>query len=106
MALQFKADNEEKTTQDTAPVSMLDLKAQYIPIKEEIKTSLKAIIESGRFVLGQNVESFEEEIASYHKVNNAVGLASGTDALHLTLDALDIKTGDEHHSLLLLPPKP
>jgi dTDP-4-amino-4,6-dideoxygalactose transaminase len=95
MALQIKADSEAKTTLEIKPVPMLDLKAQYLPIKDEIKTSLKEIIESGRFVLGQNVESFEREIASYHKVSNAIGLASGTDALHLTLDALDIKAGDE-----------
>ncbi len=74
---------------------MLDLKAQYLPIKEEIKIALKEIIESGQFVLGPNVKSFEKEVASYHNINNAVGLASGTDALHLSLLALDIKEGDE-----------
>jgi dTDP-4-amino-4,6-dideoxygalactose transaminase len=74
---------------------MLDLKAQYVPLKEEIKTALKEIVESGQFVLGENVESLEKEIASYHYVSNAVGLASGTDALHLCLNALDIRSGDE-----------
>ncbi len=74
---------------------MLDLKAQYLPLKEEIKTALKEIIESGQFVLGKNVEFLEKEVASYHNVSNAVGLASGTDALHLCLHALDIKPGEE-----------
>lgn len=74
---------------------MLDLKAQYLPIKDEIKTALKEIIESGQFVLGQNVRSFEEEVALYHNVSSAVALASGTDALHLSLDALGITDGDE-----------
>ena len=74
---------------------MLDLKAQYEPLKEEIKKALKEIIESGRFVLGWNVESFEKEVASYHNVSGAVGLASGTDALHLSLNAAGIKQGDE-----------
>ena len=74
---------------------MLDLKAQHEPIKEEIKSALKDILDSGRFVLGKNVLSFEQEIASYYNVKNAVGLASGTDALHLSLSALDLKSGDE-----------
>ncbi|MBC8412614.1 MAG: DegT/DnrJ/EryC1/StrS family aminotransferase [Nitrospira sp.] len=77
------------------PVQMIDLKAQYLPIKEEIKTALKDIIESGQFILGQNVSSFESEVANYHNVSGAVSLASGTDALHLSLDALGIKEGDE-----------
>lgn len=84
-----------KTLENKTNVPMLDLKAQYIPIKDEIKTALKDIIESGRFILGPNVESLEKEIAVYHNVSSAVGLASGTDALHLCLNALDIKKGDE-----------
>ncbi len=76
-------------------IPMLDLKAQYLPIKEEIKTALKEIIESGQFVLGQNVRSLEEEIAAYHNVHHGIGLASGTDSLHLCLKALGIKQGDE-----------
>ncbi|NOZ69718.1 MAG: DegT/DnrJ/EryC1/StrS family aminotransferase [Deferribacteres bacterium] len=74
---------------------MLDLKAQHEPLKEEIKSVLKEILDSGQFVLGPNVESFEQEIASYCNVKNAVALASGTDALHLCLNALGIKSGDE-----------
>ncbi|UCH81703.1 MAG: DegT/DnrJ/EryC1/StrS family aminotransferase [Nitrospiraceae bacterium] len=76
-------------------IPMLDLKAQYMPIKEKIKSALKEIIESGQFVLGQNVCSLEEEIAAYHTVKHGVGLASGTDSLHLCLKALGIKRGDE-----------
>jgi UDP-2-acetamido-2-deoxy-ribo-hexuluronate aminotransferase len=76
-------------------VPMVDLKAQYLPLKEEIKTALKDIIESGQFVLGRNVSSLEKEIAAYHGVNTAIGLASGTDSLHLCLKALGIKGGDE-----------
>ncbi|GBE32166.1 MAG TPA: DegT/DnrJ/EryC1/StrS family aminotransferase [Nitrospirae bacterium] len=76
-------------------IPMLDIKAQHEPIKDEIKTALKDILDSGRFILGQNVLSFEQEVASYHNVSEAVGLASGTDALYLSLRALDIKEGDE-----------
>jgi len=84
-----------ETTQNKTMIPMLDLKAQYLPIKEEIKSAVKEIIESGRFILGENVSSFEKEIADYHNVSSAVGLASGTDALHLSLDAVGIKEGDE-----------
>ncbi|MEN8262566.1 MAG: DegT/DnrJ/EryC1/StrS family aminotransferase [Nitrospirota bacterium] len=76
-------------------VPMLDLKAQHEPIKEEIKTALKEILDSGQFVLGRNVTSFEQEIAAYYGVKHAVGLASGTDALHVCLNALNLKPGDE-----------
>ena len=88
-------DDTTKTIQNQTAIPMLDLKAQYLPIKEEIKSAVKEIIESGRFILGENVSSFEREIALYHNVGGAVGLASGTDALHLSLNALGIKKGDE-----------
>jgi len=76
-------------------IPMLDIKAQHEPIKEEIKTALKEILDSGRFILGRNVDGLESEIASYLGSNYTVGLASGTDALYLSLRALDIKRGDE-----------
>lgn len=74
---------------------MLDIKAQHEPIKEEIKQALKDILDSGQFILGPNVKSFEQEITSYYNVGYALGLASGTDALFLCLKALGLKQGDE-----------
>ncbi len=74
---------------------MLDLKAQHEPIKEEIKAALKEILDSGRFILGHNVLSLEQEVAAYHGIDCGVGLGSGTDALYLSLKALDIREGDE-----------
>jgi dTDP-4-amino-4,6-dideoxygalactose transaminase len=65
-------------------IPMLDIKAQHEPIKEEIKSALKDILESGRFILGDNVINFEKEAASYLGTQHAVGLASGTDALYLS----------------------
>ena len=76
-------------------IPMLDLKAQYSSLKNEIESALREILESGHFVLGPNVKAFEKEIASYNNVNYAVGVASGTDAIHLSLKALGIKEGDE-----------
>ncbi|GAB4537039.1 MAG: DegT/DnrJ/EryC1/StrS family aminotransferase [Thermodesulfovibrionia bacterium] len=57
--------------------------------------SIDAIFNCGHFILGSNVESIEREVADYHNVRYAVGLASGTDALHLTLRAMGIGEGDE-----------
>ena len=74
---------------------MLDLKAQHEPLNEEIRTAVRDILDSSRFILGPNVSSFEQEVAAYHNVTGAVGLGSGTDALYLSLRALDIKEGDE-----------
>jgi dTDP-4-amino-4,6-dideoxygalactose transaminase len=76
-------------------IPMLDLRAQYRSLKPEIEEALHKIFESGHFVLGPNVEALEKEIAGYHGVKYALGLASGTDALHFSLSALDIKQGDE-----------
>lgn len=76
-------------------IPMVDLKAQYRSLKKEIDSALAEILESGHFILGPNVNAFEKEIAAYHNTKYAVGVASGTDAIYLSLKALDIKEGDE-----------
>jgi len=76
-------------------IPMVDLRAQYKVLKPEIESVLQQILEGGHFILGPNVEALEREIAHYHGVKYAVGLASGTDAIHLSLKAIGIKGGDE-----------
>ncbi len=76
-------------------IPMLDLRAQYESLKNEIESALKEILQSGHFVLGPNVEAFEKEVASFNNTKYAGGVASGTDALHLSLKALGIADGDE-----------
>ncbi|HSB01656.1 MAG TPA: DegT/DnrJ/EryC1/StrS family aminotransferase [Anaerolineales bacterium] len=76
-------------------IPLVDLTAQYHSIKEEIDTAIHETLESGRFILGPAVNKFEETIAAYLGVDQAIGLASGTDALLLALRALDIGAGDE-----------
>jgi dTDP-4-amino-4,6-dideoxygalactose transaminase len=76
-------------------VPIVDLKAQYEAIKEEVDASIQHVIHSGQFILGPEVEILEEEIASYCGTKFAVGVASGTDALRLALLACGIKSGDE-----------
>jgi dTDP-4-amino-4,6-dideoxygalactose transaminase len=74
---------------------MLDLKRQYLDIKEEVLYMLNEVLESSQYVLGRKVMELEEGIRKYHGVKEAIGVASGTDALHLSLRALGIKEGDE-----------
>ena len=76
-------------------VPLLDLKAQYQSIKNEMMPVLTEVIESQLFILGQNVEALEQQIAGYCGARYAVGVTSGTDALLLALMALDIKAGDK-----------
>jgi hypothetical protein len=79
----------------TATVPVLDLKAQYQSIKDEIDGAVLGVMESGYFVLGPNVKALEAEVAEYVGCQHGVGVASGTDALRLSLEALDVGPGDE-----------
>jgi dTDP-4-amino-4,6-dideoxygalactose transaminase len=76
-------------------VPLVDLKRQYSNIKNEIGEAVQAVLDSGSFILGPNVAALEEEVASYCGTRFAVGVASGTDALELSLRALNIGQGDE-----------
>lgn len=76
-------------------IPLLDLTKQYHSIKHEINATIQEVLESGRFILGPQVKSLEEEIANFCQVKFAIGVASGTDALELALRALGIKAGDE-----------
>lgn len=76
-------------------VPILDLKRQYQAIKPEVDAAIERVLVSGRFILGPEVETFEQEIAKYCGVNHAIGVASGTDALLLSLRALGIGPGDK-----------
>jgi dTDP-4-amino-4,6-dideoxygalactose transaminase len=76
-------------------IPLLDLVAQYQTIKSEIDTAVQRVLDSGWFILGEEVSSFEEEMGDYLGVKHAIGVASGTDALILALRALDIGQGDE-----------
>ena len=71
-------------------VPVLDLKAQYQSIKDEIDEAVLGVMTSGHFVLGPNVKALETEVAEYVGCQCGVGVASGTDALRLSLAALDM----------------
>jgi dTDP-4-amino-4,6-dideoxygalactose transaminase len=76
-------------------IPLVDVRAQYEPLRAEILARISEVLDSGRFILGPNVRSFEEEAATYLDAAEAIGVANGTDALVLVLDALGIGPGDE-----------
>jgi len=76
-------------------VPFLDLKKQYQSIKDEVNAGVQQVMDSGRFVLGENVKSFEKEFAGFCGTDYTVGVANGTDALRLALLACGIGKRDE-----------
>ena len=76
-------------------IPIVDLKAQYQSIKGEIDSAVAKVLESGRYVLGEEVASFEREFARYCGSSQAVAVNSGTSALHLSLLAAGVGPGDE-----------
>ncbi len=76
-------------------VPFLDLKAQYLTIKDEIDHAIAKVIESTAFARGPFVEQFEQEFAEFCQCNYSIGVSSGTSALWLAMQALGIGPGDE-----------
>ena len=76
-------------------VPMLDLVAEHAPYRTELEVAFQRVLNSGRFVLGPEVEAFEREIASWIGVPYAIGVSNGSDALLLALQAVGVGPGDE-----------
>lgn len=76
-------------------IPFVDLKAQYLSIKDEIDAAIARVLESSQFVLGDEVAAFEEEFAAYCGARYGIAVNSGTSALHLALLAAGIGPGDE-----------
>jgi dTDP-4-amino-4,6-dideoxygalactose transaminase len=76
-------------------IDLVDVKAQYAPLIPEFREAFERVVESGRFIFGPEVQAFEEEAAAYLGVPHAIGVANGTDALVLSLEAMGIGAGDE-----------
>jgi dTDP-3-amino-3,4,6-trideoxy-alpha-D-glucose transaminase len=77
------------------PIPFFDLKKQYVSIQSEIDGATRRVYASGWFILGPETEAFETEFAQYLGAQHAIGVNSGTDALHLAIRALGIGKGDE-----------
>ena len=76
-------------------IPFLDLKATYLELKSELDAAYQRVMDSGWYLLGQELEAFEAEFAAYCEASYCIGVANGLDALHLILRSLDIGTGDE-----------
>jgi dTDP-4-amino-4,6-dideoxygalactose transaminase len=71
-------------------IDLVDVKAQYAPLIPEFRDAFERVVESGRFIFGPEVQAFEEEAAAYLGVPHAIGVANGTDALVLALEAMGV----------------
>jgi dTDP-4-amino-4,6-dideoxygalactose transaminase len=76
-------------------IPLVDVKAQYERLIPQIRERMHEVLDTGIFILGPNVQAFEQEAADYLRVPRTVSVANGTDALVLALDAMDIGPGDE-----------
>jgi dTDP-4-amino-4,6-dideoxygalactose transaminase len=76
-------------------IPLVDVHAQYAPLIEELQERFRSVLDSGTFIRGPNVQAFEEEAAAYLGVKRTIGVANGTDAIVLVLDALGVGSGDE-----------
>lgn len=84
-----------KTQEARAPIPLVDVKAQYDELRDSIDGAIQRVIDNGQFILGPEVAAFEEAFARYVGAPGAVGVASGTAALHLALLAGKVGPGDE-----------
>lgn len=76
-------------------VTMLDLSEQYMNLQEEMNQALEEVMKSSRFIMGPNVKQLELSVAEYSNVKHGVGVASGSDALHISLLGCGVEAGDE-----------
>lgn len=76
-------------------VPFLNLKAPYLELQQDLDTAYRRVMESGWYILGQEVEAFEAEFAAYCGTKYCIGVGNGLEALHLILRAMDIGAGDE-----------
>jgi dTDP-4-amino-4,6-dideoxygalactose transaminase len=77
------------------PVPLVDVRAQYARLIPQLLEVFEGVLESGQLILGPNVKAFEEEAAAYMGVPRTIGVANGTDAIVLVLEAMEIGAGDE-----------
>src|SRR6266852_7211337 len=79
----------------TQEIPLVDLKAQYATIRDEVRAAIDDVLESMQLTIGPNVRAFDKEFASYIGTKHSVGVGSGTDALQLAIRACGVSSGDE-----------
>ncbi|MEZ6057251.1 MAG: DegT/DnrJ/EryC1/StrS family aminotransferase [Planctomycetaceae bacterium] len=93
--LPYTHSESSRLSENSTPVPMIDLTEQHQAIRDDIQAAVLDIFDSQKFILGETVADFEAQVAAYCDSRQAIGCASGTDALILALMALDIGPGDE-----------
>jgi dTDP-4-amino-4,6-dideoxygalactose transaminase len=79
----------------TQEIPLVDLKAQYATIRDEVRAAIDDVLESMQLTIGPNVKAFDQEFASYIGTKHSIGVGSGTDALQLAIRAVGVSGGDE-----------
>jgi dTDP-4-amino-4,6-dideoxygalactose transaminase len=77
------------------PVSLFDTETPLAPLRDDLRSAVQAVMDSGRFILGPEVSAYEQEFAAYCGARHAVGVANGTDALTIALRAMGVGPGDD-----------
>lgn len=91
LILKYESDSEAVKMN----VPMFDLKEQYLNIKKEINEALEMVMLNAHYILGPNVKKIEQDVAAYCNVKHGVGVANGSDAIHIALEACGVGAGDE-----------
>ncbi|MDX6487090.1 MAG: hypothetical protein QOF43_2243 [Gaiellaceae bacterium] len=76
-------------------IPLVDVHSQYAPLKSELEARFREIMDGGQFIRGPHYDAFQDEAAAYLGVKKTIGVANGTDAIVIVLDALEIGPGDE-----------
>ncbi|HEV8537200.1 MAG TPA: DegT/DnrJ/EryC1/StrS family aminotransferase [Candidatus Limnocylindria bacterium] len=79
----------------TQEIPLVDLRAQYATIRDDVRRAIDEVLESMQLTIGPNVRAFDQEFASYIGTKHAIGVGSGTDALQLAIRACGVSSGDE-----------
>jgi len=85
----------QSATVTKTDIPLVDLKAQYALIRDEVRTAIDDVLEGMQLTIGPNVRAFDQEFAAFCGTTQAIGVGSGTDALQLAIRALGISAGDE-----------
>ncbi len=88
-------DRMTVTPTKTQEIPLVDLRAQYATIKDEVRRAIDEVLESMQLTIGPNVRAFDQEWAAYCGTKHAIGVGSGTDALQLAIRACGVSAGDE-----------